>query len=180
MESTDPALVEATMNGQPQAFTELVRRYQDSVFNLSYRMSGNWHDAADTAQETFIRAFRKLSYYDPRYSFRNWVMSICANLTKNRFRGEARRRTAESAHTDLEFLGRSARPDPRRGELDEALLKVPDSLRLPLILKHVEGFSYEEIAETLGVGLSAAKMRVQRGRDELVRLLASGPGGSTS
>ena len=172
---SDPELVEASEGGDKQAFEELVRRYQDPVFGLAYRMTGNHADAADLAQEAFVRAYRKLAMYKPQYSFRNWVMSICANLAKNRFRRRARRRQAEEEHLQRKSEGRRSE-DPRLARLDEALYRVPQKLRLPLVLKHVEGLSYQDIAGIAGIGMSAAKMRVKRGRDELAQLLQATEG----
>jgi RNA polymerase sigma-70 factor (ECF subfamily) len=167
---TDASLVKLCLDGHKESYAELVRRYQDSVFGLAYRMTRNHEDAADMAQEAFIRAYRYLRRYDPQGSFRNWVMAMCANLTKNRFRGVLRRRKAEETHVELHSSDPET-PDLQRAALEEALGSVSQTLRVPLVLKHVEGLPYEEIAQVLGISVSAAKMRVKRGRDELVRLL---------
>lgn len=173
--SSDAVLVQRCIDGARESYAELVRRHQGSVFGLAYRMTRNHADAEDLAQETFIQAYRKLRSYDPEYPFRTWILSICSNLTKNRFRSILRRRKAEAAHVDLH-------PLDTRGEqhdlavLDEAIGQIPVTLRIPLVLKHVEGLAYEDIARVLGIGISAAKMRVKRGRDELVKLLQPYPG----
>lgn len=171
MNASDAEIVARCREGDTEAFSELVRRNQDSVFNLVWSMTGNWHEAADIAQETFIRAFRKLYSYKPEFSFRNWVMSIGANLTRNRFRSFSRRRRMQE--TLVRMQGADAAPAPELPDegLETALARLPETLRTALLLKHVEGQSYAEIARTLGIGLSAAKMRVARGRDELVQLL---------
>lgn len=169
-EVTDAALVEQCLAGQRDCFAELVRRHRDSVFNLAYRMTNNWADANELAQEAFVKAYGKLARYKPKYSFRNWVMTICANLTKNRFRGNERRRRAELVHLELED-GRSSGSDPRHAALEKALGKLERTLRVPLTLKHVEGLSYSEITGILDISLSAAKMRVKRGRDQLEQIL---------
>ncbi len=173
MERSDAVLVEQCLAGNSEAYRELIERHQDAVFSFIMRMTGNWHEAADVAQETFIRAYRKLGSYDPRFTFRNWLFSIAANQTKNRFRSFFRRHRVEqqlAAAPDP-----TPAPDPRLDELDHALAQIPEKLRAPLLLKHVEGYSYDEIARTLGIGVSAAKMRVMRARDELVQLLEPQP-----
>jgi RNA polymerase sigma-70 factor (ECF subfamily) len=167
---TDASLVEQCLEGSKEAFAELVRRHQDRVYRLALRMTGDRDEAVDLAQETFIRAYRKLRLFDLQRSFGNWLLSLCANLGKNRFRSEARRRRAQDGHLELLAAG-APRPDPRKSALEEALRQMVEKLRIPLVLKHVEGLSYEEIAQVLGIGLSAAKMRVKRARDELVRIL---------
>ena len=170
MELSDAALVEACLNGGVQSYEELVRRHQDSVYNLAYRMTNNAHDAADLAQETFLRAYRKLATYRPRYAFRNWILTICANLAKNRFRKTARRREAEAAHAELQDLSRPVRSDVGH-DVADALHRLEQKFRVPLVLKHVEGLSYEEISQILGIGISAAKMRVKRGRARLLAIV---------
>lgn len=175
MELTDAALVEDCLSGRKESFSELVRRHQDGVFNMALRMTNNRTDARDLAQETFIRAFRKLGTYRPEYSFKNWVLTICSNLTKNRFRGNARRRLAEKTHAELEQLLAPHR-DPRHEAFERALRDLDTILRVPLVLKHVEGLSYEEVSHVLGIGISAAKMRVKRGREKLMETLGVAKG----
>lgn len=171
MHAEDSQLAEQCRAGSTDAFAELVRRNQDAVFNLAWRMTGNWHEAADITQDTFIRAYRKFHAYKPEFAFKNWVMSIGANLTRNRFRSRSRRQRMEQTLAAMQDPEPPPTPVERDEGLELALGQVPDSLRVALVLKHMEGLSYEEVARTLGIGVSAAKMRVARGRDELVRLL---------
>lgn len=173
MNEDDSRLTKQSLDGDSTAFEELVSRNQDAVFNLVWRMTGNYHEAVDITQETFIQAYRKLHSYRPEFAFKNWVLSIGSNLTKNHFRSHSRRKRMEQTVADMQDLD----PPPATGERDEeletALSRLPETLRTALVLKHMEGLSYEDIAHTLGIGVSAAKMRVARGRDELVLLLES-------
>jgi len=161
-------LVEQCLAGRLEAFDELVGRHQDAVYNLLLKLSGDHTEAADLTQEAFVRAYRKLDGYDPRFSFKNWVITIGVNLAKNRFRHFARRRRIEMEAASPTPSSPSP-PDPRLEALEAALGLLPEKLRLPLLLRHVEGCSYAEIAQMLGIGVSAAKMRVMRARDELVQ-----------
>ena len=102
MNAGDAEIVEQCRAGDTDAFAELVRRNQDAVFNLAWSMTGNWHEAADITQETFIRAYQKLHSYKPEYAFKNWVMSIGANLTRNRFRSHSRRRRMEETLAEMQ------------------------------------------------------------------------------
>jgi RNA polymerase sigma-70 factor (ECF subfamily) len=165
METPDSELVERCQAGDADAFEALVRRYQDAVFNLLMKMTGQREDAADLTQEAFIRAYRKLDAYDGRFSFKNWVITIGVNLAKNRFRSFFRRRRVEEA------VDYTTTEDSRVEAVNEALAQLPEKLRVSLVLKHMEGCSYEEIAQMLGIGVSAAKMRVLRAREEFVRRL---------
>ena len=175
MERTDIQLVEACLAGDRESFSTLVERHQDAVFNLAHRMTGHAADADDLAQEAFIRAYRKLHQYQSAYPFRNWVLGICANLTRNSFRQRGRRQAAEMSHlqlVDLQSPGRNA--GPRQIALEQALMGLPEATRVPLVLKYMEGLSLEDIAQTLSLGLSAVKMRLARGRDALLAQLAGG------
>ncbi len=169
---TDATLVEQCLKGEKEAFARIVERYQHRVFHLALIRMPNRQDADDLAQETFLQAYRKLNTFDQCYSFKTWLFTICVNLGKNRLRGLARRR--EVHHPDIENSA-SASGDGHLSRIDltNALYKIPEAIRVPLVLKHLEGFSYEEIAFTMKIGLSAAKMRVKRGRDQLVKYLSA-------
>ena len=177
MELSDSALVEECLAGRRDVYAQLVERHQDAVYHLAYRMTGQAADAADLAQEAFIRAFQKLDSYDANYSFRNWVMGICANRTRNFFRTVSRRRRMEEEHAQFcAVAAQEQTDDSRRAALEHALQELPEKMRLPLVLKYMEGLSYEEISRILKVGLSAVKMRILRGRDELARRMRAPEG----
>ena len=183
MEPTDEALAAASLAGRKEDFSLLVERHQDAVFNLALRMTGNHSDAADLAQEAFIRAYRRLETYRPEYSFRNWVLGICANVTKNRFRSESRRRALETEHllaNEGGDPGATRARSPRELALEEALMRLPDDTRALLVLKYMEGLSGEEIARTLNIGLGAVKMRLLRGREELLERMREMERGTAS
>jgi RNA polymerase sigma factor (sigma-70 family) len=169
-ERTDQELVEACLDGNRVAFSELVSRHQDSVFGLAVGMTRNREDATDMAQEAFIRAYGKLKQYNPEYPFRAWILRICANNTKNLFRKRMRRRRAEEKHLKQVAVEQDG-VVPDFHTLDAALAQLAPKLGVPLRLKHMEGMSYDEISEILGVGVSAAKMRVMRARKQLLEIL---------
>lgn len=176
MEISDGDLVTRSLGGRADAFEELVRRHQDSVYGFSRHFCQNSADAKDLAQETFIRAYTRLDTYKQGFSFRNWILQICSNLAKNTYRQNRRR---ESLHDSFSAVtpGQSEDGGLERLELTQALKSVPAKLRTPLLLRHAEGLSYEEISSIMGIGLSAAKMRVKRGREIFVNLFRPGYGG---
>lgn len=170
-EITDQQLAADCLKGRRAAFEELVRRHQDAVFGLAVGMTRNREDAADMAQEAFIRAYAKLDQYDPAYPFKSWILRICANQTKNLFRKRTRRRRAEEARLNEEAVTADA-VEPDFQPLEAALAKLPPKLCAPLRLKYIEGLAYEEISRILGIGVSAAKMRTLRARRMLEEMLS--------
>ena len=174
---TDAELIARCLAGHTAEFARIVERYERLVFSVAMAVTKDAAAAEDLAQETFIRAYRKLGTFDPRHSLKNWLARICLNLGKNWIRGLVRRRKAMTAVAEQE-QALEAQPGPNTGighrsDVIDALKRLPDKLRIPLLLRHHEGFSYREIASSLRIGHSAAKMRVKRGRDELYRLLTS-------
>lgn len=173
----DTEWVRACLGGDREAFRILVDRHQDAVYNLAYQMNGNATTAEDLAQETFLRAFQRLRQFKPSHSFRNWLLGICANLSRSRYRSRKRKRALEEAYAaDAEILREERREAETRAEsarrtIGQALMRVPESLRAPLVLHYMEGQSIREIAETLNIRLSAAKMRLARGREHLKELI---------
>ncbi len=155
------------------AYATLVNRYQDSVYNLAYRLCGNRTTAEDLAQETFIRAYKRLSQFRQDGVFRNWLLGICGHLARSFHRTRFRRQQREEAYIKetVEHGGNASNTTPERLDVEAALMKLPTSLRVPIVLKYMEGLSLEEIAATLGLRLSAVKMRIQRGRRQMANAL---------
>lgn len=170
-ELSDTQLVRTCLNGNQEAFSVLVCRYQGAVKGVAVGMTHNPDDAADMAQEAFIRAYAKLEQYDPGYPFKSWLLKICANQTKNLFRKRSRRRKAEE---DLLKEGAilTGGDDPEFEWLESGLAQLAPCYRESLRMKYFEGLTYDEISEALGIGVSAAKMRTSRGRTELAELLS--------
>ena len=169
--------IAACLAGDREAFAPLVERHREAVFHLACRMCGDHATAEDLAQEAFVKAYTRLDRFDPTAgSFRNWVLGICANLARTHFRSRRRARAlAERAaeHERMRIEDGQARaaegPDPER--IRQALETLPPGLRVAVVLKYMENLSVQEIAETLGIGESAVKMRLARGREQLLARL---------
>lgn len=174
----DEALVAEARRAAPgdtRAFETLVQRHQRRVLANCRHLARAGNDAEDLVQEVFVKAYFALERFEGRSTFKTWLTRVKANHCLNylrRHRGvnyvtldddEAaasdRLREAPTAPRDLE------RRD-ERAQVTAALDALPDTLRVPLVLREVDGLAYEEIAETLGIGLSAAKMRVKRAREQ--------------
>lgn len=174
---TDAELVEASLRGSDPAFAELVRRYQDLLFRHAERMTGRPDDAEDVVQAAFIKAHRSLrSCRDPE-RVGAWLFRIGANACKDFMK--SRRRSSvpldeiPGLSSDDDGPEREALLGTVRGEIEKALQSLAQEQREAFLMKHVEGWSYTDMAENLGVSVSALKMRVHRAREELQVLLES-------
>ena len=160
------------------AFDLLVQRYQDRVLGNCRYLTGSRDDADDMAQEVFVKAFFALSKFEGRSSFQTWLWRIKVNHCLNHLRRSRRERTIDIEAPGLdrvpelqvEATAHHALQAERDRELiDQTLDVLPDTLRVPLLLRDLDGLSYQEIAEELGLSLSATKMRIKRGREEFRR-----------
>jgi RNA polymerase sigma-70 factor (ECF subfamily) len=160
------------------SWEEIVRAHSARVYRLAYRLTGNQHDAEDLTQEVFVRVFRSLSSYTPG-TFEGWLHRITTNL----FLDGARRRQRirfEGLGDDVaqRLQGSELSPaqawDERHfdGDIQAALRALPPDYRAAVVLCDIEGFSYEEIAATLGVKLGTVRSRIHRGRAQLRAALA--------
>ncbi len=174
---TDQELVVQTLNGEREAFTELVSRYQRSVYNLTYRMLGEAREAEDAAQEAFMRAYQHLKRYDTKRSFKTWVLSIASNYCIDRLR--KRRLIWLSIDEPLppHPALSSSQPSPeqsavnseRQSTVRSMLGELQPDYRAAVILKYWYDMSYAEIAETLDTTESAIKSRLFRARQMLAK-----------
>lgn len=178
----DQELVARILDGDQQAFTELVETYQRSVYNLTYRMLGNAGEAEDAAQEAFLRAYQHLKRYDPTRSFKTWLLSIASNHCIDRLR--KRRLTWLSideplpAHPALTSTEETPEQATVTGERQEAVQNLLSGLapdyRAAVILRYWYDMSYAEIAVTLDTTESAIKSRLFRARQMLAEQLRTG------
>lgn len=180
----DPVIlqwVEETLNGNQEAFAELVNTYQNAVYNLCYRMLGERTEAEDAAQEAFLRAYLNMDRYDQARSFKTWLLSIASNHCIDRLR--KRRLIWLSLEEPLPPNVRlsSDEPEPEDAALDhergQAVQTLLDELsseyRAAVILRYWYDYSYAEIADTLDTTESAIKSRLFRARQALAAALES-------
>lgn len=167
--------------GDQRAFGNLVRAYERPVYNLTYRMLGNPHEAEDAAQETFLRAYSNLEKYDPAHKFSTWLFAIANNHCIDRLR--KRRVTYVSIEDNpvLENLeSDSPAPEPvalraeRSREVQALIAQLEPDYRTPLVLRYWEDYSYEEIAEVMELTVSAVKSRLFRARQQIAQLVREG------
>jgi len=175
IEHEELEIVVQAQQGDRNAFGELVHRYREGVINVVYRIIGDADRAEDVAQDTFMRAWQKLPSYQPRSPFRNWLYRIATNLTMDMVRREKETLDVDalplaSANKSLE----SAIEEKERAEsVQEAILALPPACRSVLVLREYEGFSYQEIADTLSIPKGTVMSRLSYARKRLFELLAT-------
>ncbi len=168
----DQAVIDRVLAGDRNAFGILIERYSDPLYRHAYGMTGSADVAEDILQVSFIKAYHHLG--EVRGRFDAWVFRIVANGCKDWLKNI--RRTHLSYEEDDQPSGlETPEEELDRGEmrrdLDGALSSLPSSLREAFVMKHVEGRSYEEMAELLDATVGALKMRVHRAREALQKLL---------
>jgi RNA polymerase sigma-70 factor, ECF subfamily len=192
--TSDALLVEAFQTGKDPkaAFSALVIKYQDRVFNLCYRHLGNYEEADDCAQEAFLKVYRSLKDFRGDSAFGTWLYRIAVNTCKNRFMSQEyrfRRKTVsidapirtEEGEVTLEIKDESLSPareldaQEKASLIQEAIASLSDDQRQVVILRDVESLSYEEIARITGLNMGTVKSKLSRGRqamcDKLRRLV---------
>ncbi len=175
---TDAELVESFRNagtGDLRAFAMLMERHEARVMTNCRYISGSPSDAPDLTQEVFVKAYFALGRFEGRSSFKTWIQRIKTNHCLNFVKKERRRQlvdvddpalgSEEELSVSPKAPGNLDRMD-QRARIGTVLDQMSDTLRIPLIMRDMDGFSYQEIAENLGVGLSAVKMRILRAREE--------------
>ena len=160
--------------GDTQAFEILVRRHQRRVLANCRHLTNAQNDAEDLAQEVFVKAYFALERFEGRSSFKTWLTRVKTNHCLNYLRRQSGVRYVDLDDGDEDGHAEYLRQDPvalrdleRRDEqtmIAMALDALSDTLRVPLVLREVDGLSYEDVAEALGIQLSAAKMRIKRAR----------------
>ena len=180
-DSNDTLLVQMTLDGDQQAFGELVHRYERDVFNLTYRMLNERGEAEDAAQEAFLRAYSHLERYDMNRSFKTWVLSIASNHCIDRIR--KRRLTWLSLEeplpphpaltSDLPNPGQATLDNERNQVVQMLLENLSPEYRLAVVLRYWYDLSYSEIAEILETTESAIKSRLFRARQALAKEMDS-------
>lgn len=166
----DRALVERFLGGDAQAFEILMDRHYDRINRLAWRIVGDGAAAAEIAQETFVRAYRALSRFRGTAAFRSWLYRIAVNLCLT----HVRRRPGSVVPLDT-VAAASADADPasrfeaehRRAMVRDAVDALPAHYRIVIVLSSVEGLSYREIADLLGIPLGTVKSRINSAKQVL-------------
>ncbi len=181
-------LIAQSRQGDMTAFSLLVEKYQDRLFNTTYRLCGNYQDACELTQETFLRALKGIAGFRGEAKFYTWLFRIALNLTRSHHRRAGRRRWQSLDEPDgtLELASQASRlggndcPDPaeraaqaeRNSKVSAALDQLAQQYKTVIVLRDVEDLNYREIAQIVGVPVGTVKSRVHRGRLTLRKHLA--------
>jgi RNA polymerase sigma-70 factor (ECF subfamily) len=176
---SDHALIEATKQGDETAFAEIVSRYRNPITNYLYRLLNDYEEAVDLAQETFVRVYFAAERYHTGYAFSTYLYRIATNLAISEMRRRKRRKLLSltglfqpegEAETQFDPADENPLPDAnlledeQRQVVARAIAAMPEKYRLPIVLRDIEGKSYEEVAEILNLGLGTTKSRISRAR----------------
>ena len=176
-QKSDRDLVLACQKREPQAFEELVKRHQRTVFALLYQLAPDWDDTSDLAQEVFIRVWRSINNLRNPASFRSWLTQIVTNLFYDELRKRPRKLPTVSMDESLDDEDDGATRDipdtsliPEEKALNkeisdvirQAMLRLPEQFRTAIVLREVEGLSYDEIAVITQTEMGTVKSSIAR------------------
>lgn len=187
--ASDQDVVLEARDGRQAAYRELVRRYERPIFSLIYRMVRNREQAEDLSQETFVKALNAIASYRPEYKFSSWIFKIANNVAIDHLRrreldtlsldGSPHALTPEAIQASALQLGdrqetalEELEAKELGGEIERAIAGLRPEYRTCILLRHVEGRPYEEIATMLDLPLGTVKTYIHRARGELRQALA--------
>ncbi len=179
---SDLILIQDALAGSSAAFDQLMVRYQDRLVHSLEHSLGSRDDALEVAQQAFIQAWRRLSTFRGESAFYSWIYRIARNVASSHNRRQRLRTTSLESFTDATGFEpvdarQSAIPDHELEKAEQlqavqlALQQIPEDFRQPLVMKEIDGFSYEEIAQVLDIPLGTVRSRIFRARQELAERL---------
>lgn len=180
---TDEELIARFQNGDAYAFDLLVRRYKDPLLNFIYRFLSDLVESEDLVQETFYRVYKNKHYYKEVAKFSTWIYTIAGNLAKTELRRRKRRKVFSihketAAEKELELPDLKSDPEKEVNTvitekiIQKAITSLPQKFRQVILLRDIQGFSYEEISSIIKVPLGTVKSRVNRARLKLQKDLS--------
>jgi RNA polymerase sigma-70 factor (ECF subfamily) len=176
--ATPDSLIERCLEGDQSAWDDIVRQHWRKVFNVAYKFVGRHDEAEDLTQDIFLKLFKSLRTFDRRANFQTWLISVSRNLCIDHYRSVRKERQTIDRDVDAGKLTPASsdrgpyvaleRAD-RRELLRRALERLPPTLRTAVLLRDLQEYSYQEIAEQLHLPEGTVKSRINRGRLELAR-----------
>jgi RNA polymerase sigma-70 factor, ECF subfamily len=178
MPGGEAELIQAAQSGEEKAFEQLFHQHKDRVFSLCLRLTGNYHEAEDMAQESFVLAFRRIADFRGESMFGTWLYRITVRVVIDALR-KKRPQLVEPFNEDFPVAERPSRKGIseaqdltiERLQLERAIARLPDGYKAVLVLHDIEGHSHEEIAEMLGFNPGTCKSQLHKARRKLRELL---------
>jgi len=182
--SDEELILEFQKNDREDAFNILVQRYKNPLTNFVFRFLGDYEACNDVVQETMIKVYRYKDTYSSVAKFSTWIYTIAGNLARTEYRRQRRQNIFSindygEEHKTFDLPDETYRPDVATDSgikdeiIQKALMNVKETYREAVILRDIQGLSYEEISEILGVNEGTVKSRINRGRAQLQELLKS-------
>jgi len=182
----DEKLLKRAKDGDAEAFEELVTVYYKTVFNIALRMLSNTEDASDLTQEVFIKIFKSIGTFEGKSSFKTWIYRITTNLCLDEFRTRKKMKVVsfdeqienKNEESSLKLTDTGISPETKllnselKETLNQAIMELPKDLRLAVVLRDVQNFSYEEISLALKCPQGTVKSRINRARQQLRKNLS--------
>jgi RNA polymerase sigma-70 factor (ECF subfamily) len=179
--SADWALVQSCASGDEAACTRLVADHQRMVYQLALHLLGDPQEALDLSQEVFLRVFRTLPQFRGQSALKTWIYRIVINQASNRQRWWRRRHKSQQVALEAHIEAHGDLPDQRASDMPDKLLRqkevadgvwralnaLPFDQRAVIVLREIDGMSYDEIADSLSVAVGTVKSRLARARGEL-------------
>lgn len=186
----DAELVKQCKNGNRHAFNKLMLQYQKRIFNIMFRFCGDYEDAKDLTQDVFIKAYKSLGTLKEDCKFKGWIITIAANTYKNRYkylksRGKGKvtsidcPRETEDGNIQTELIDTNPASDDMVHSMrlqkivQDKLNMLKNDYKQAIVLRDIDGLSYEEIADALKISIGTVKSRIFRAREELKGHLSS-------
>ena len=172
----DRILIQRILSGHPEEYARVVEKYSKPIYNLVIRLIGQNQDTNDLTQEIFIKVFESLARFDQDKRFFPWLYTVALNVIRNYKKKTKKESTLKSENQDTDTASQAlSRPDlivsrkQQAERLNQHIQGLPESLQEAIVLRYYQDCSFKEIADVLGVSLSAAKMRVYRGLKKLAQ-----------
>src|SRR6185295_11669533 len=180
VEPSDAELIERCLRKENAAWEQVMLRYRRRVFHIAYKFTGKHDDTEDLTQEIFLKVFKSLDKFNQDADFSTWLGSVARNYCIDHYRASKREKEVlvdDLVAFDLAVATAGTNPQrvledrDRRSFLRRGLELLPDKLREAVVLRDLQGLTYQEMAERLGLPEGTVKSRINRGREELSRLL---------
>ena len=169
-------LISRAAKGDASAFNELLGAQEKRIYSVCLRMCGNHEDAQDCLQESMLRIYRAISSFKGQSSFSTWVYRVTMNTCLDELRKKKNKQTASldglldsgwSPSDDCDTPEHHAIAEEKREAIHKAIADLPEDMRSAIVLRDIEGFSYDEISDMLSINVGTIKSRISRGREKL-------------